>query len=100
MKKLFFLLVVLLSIQSQSQTYVKVNALTTLLTIPNVRKPVLAKKSTFQLDILGSPWKSINGKPQQFYVVNSRISLPKKIQWLLCWAHIEVLYLISRNGTI
>jgi hypothetical protein len=64
------LLVLLLSIQSQSQTYVKVNALTTLLTIPNVGiETSIGKKSTFQLDILGSPWKSINGKPQQFYVV-------------------------------
>jgi hypothetical protein len=36
MKKIILLLVLLLSIQSQSQTYVKVNALTTLLTIPNV----------------------------------------------------------------
>ena len=70
MKKLFLLLVLLLSIQSQSQTYVKVNALTTLLTIPNVGiETSIGKKSTFQLDILGSPWKSINGKPQQFYVV-------------------------------
>ncbi len=70
MKKLLFLLVVLLSLQLHSQTYVKVNALTTLLTIPNVGiETSIGKKSTFQLDILGSPWKSIDGKPQQFYIV-------------------------------
>ena len=69
MKKIFFSLVVLFSIQSQSQTYIKVNALTTLLTIPNIGiETSIGKKSTFQFDILASPWKSINGKPQQFYM--------------------------------
>jgi hypothetical protein len=70
MKKLFLLLVFLVTIQSQSQTYIKVNALTALVAVPNVGiETSIGKKATFQLDILGSPWKSINGKPQQFYVV-------------------------------
>lgn len=68
MKKIFFLLVILFSIQSQSQTYIKVNALTTLLTVPNIGiETSIGKKSTFQFDVLASPWKSINGKPMQFY---------------------------------
>jgi hypothetical protein len=68
MKKNIFLLIILFSIQSQSQTYIKVNALTTLLAIPNIGiETSIGKKSTFQFDILASPWKSINGKPKQFY---------------------------------
>jgi hypothetical protein len=70
MKKLFLLLVLLLSIQSQSQTYVKVNALTTLIAVPNVGiETSIGKKSTFQVDVLASFWKSINSLPSQFVTV-------------------------------
>lgn len=68
MKKLLLILLFLFSIHSQSQTYIKVNALTTLLAIPNVGiETSIGKKSTFQFDILASPWKSVNGKPKEFY---------------------------------
>ena len=91
MKKLLFLFVVLLSFQLHSQTYVKVNALTTLLTIPNVGiETSIGKKSTFQLDILGSPWKSIDGKPQQFYIVipEYRYHFKEKYNGFYAGAHI------------
>ena len=69
MKKIITLLFFLFSIYAQSQTYVKVNALTTLLAVPNVGiETSIGKKSTFQFDILASPWKSVNGKPRQFYI--------------------------------
>ena len=69
MKKLLILTIILFSIHSQSQTYVKVNALSTLLTIPNVGiETSIGKKSTFQFDITASFWKSLNGKPMQFYI--------------------------------
>jgi hypothetical protein len=69
MKKIFFLFVLLFSIHSQSQTYIKVNALTTLLTIPNVGiETSIGKKSTFQLDVTASFWKSVDGKPKEFYI--------------------------------
>lgn len=69
MKKLLLFAFLLLSIHSQSQTYVKVNALTTLLTIPSVGiETSIGKKSTFQFDITASFWKSIKGDPAQFYV--------------------------------
>jgi hypothetical protein len=68
MKKTFLLLFLLVSIYAHSQTYIKVNAFTTLLTIPNVGiETSIGNKSTFQFDILASPWKSVNGKPRQFY---------------------------------
>lgn len=70
MKKILIIPFLLLSIFSQSQTFVKVNALTTLLTIPNVGiETSLGKKSTFQFDVLASPWKSIKGYPAQFYTL-------------------------------
>ena len=59
---------------SQSQTFVKANVFTTLLTIPNVGiETSIGKKTTFQFDILASPWKSINGKPRQFYTFTPEI---------------------------
>ncbi len=70
MKKLLVLTILLFSIQSQSQTYVKANALTTLLTIPNVGiETSIGKKTTFQFDVLASLWKSVKGNPMQFYVL-------------------------------
>jgi hypothetical protein len=68
MKNLLIFTFLLLSIHSQSQTYVKVNALSTLMTIPNVGiETSIGKKSTFQFDVLASFWKSIQGVPMQFY---------------------------------
>lgn len=68
MKKIFVLFILVFSVQIQSQTNLKVNAFTTLLTIPNVGiETSIGKKSTFQFDILASPWKSIKGNPRQFY---------------------------------
>lgn len=68
MKKILILTILFFSIQSQSQTYIKVNAFTTLLAIPNVGvETSIGKKSTFSFDILASPWKSVNGKPAEFY---------------------------------
>ena len=68
MKKIFVLTILFFSIQSQSQTYIKVNAFTTLLAVPNVGvETSIGKKSTFSFDILASPWKSVKGKPAEFY---------------------------------
>jgi hypothetical protein len=68
MRKLFIFAFLLFSIYSQSQTYVKVNAFTTLMTIPNVGiETSIGKKSTFQFDALASFWSSIEGVPREFY---------------------------------
>ena len=70
MKKLFIYSFLIIASLSYSQTYVKVNALTTLLSVPNVAiETSIGKKSTFQFDILGSPWKSVDGKPREFYTL-------------------------------
>ena len=69
MKKLLALLLFILCFQLQAQTYIKANAFTTLLTIPNVGiETSIGKKSTFQLDVTASFWKSIKGNPRQFYL--------------------------------
>jgi opacity protein-like surface antigen len=68
MKNLLVIAILFFSIHSQSQTYVKINALTTAFTVPNVGiETSIGEKFTFQFDILASPWKSINGKPREFY---------------------------------
>lgn len=68
MKKIVIFAFLLISIYSQSQTYVKANALTTLLTIPNVGiETSIGKKSTFQFDVMASFWKSFREKPMEFY---------------------------------
>lgn len=69
MKKILLFTFLLLSIYCHGQTYVKVNALTTLFTIPNIGiETSIGKKSTFQFDITASFWKSIKGKPAEFFV--------------------------------
>jgi hypothetical protein len=68
MKKLFIFTFLLISICSQSQTYIKGNAVTALALLPNIGiETSIGKKSTFQFDVLASFWSSINGKPYQFY---------------------------------
>lgn len=72
MKKILFLATLLFALQSQSQTYIKVNAFTTLLTAPNIGvETKLGEKTSIQVDILALPWKSINGIPRQFYTLTT-----------------------------
>lgn len=69
MKYNLIALFLLFSLSSSSQSYVKVNALTTLLGVPHMGiETSIGKKSTLQLDLLASPWKSVDGKPLQFYI--------------------------------
>ena len=91
MKKLFALSLFIISTLSYGQTYVKVNALTTLLTVPNVAiETSIGHKSTFQFDILGSPWKSVNGKPREFYtfIPEYRYHFQEKHNGFYAGAHI------------
>ncbi|WP_035671692.1 DUF3575 domain-containing protein [Flavobacterium sp. 83] len=70
MKKLLVLSILIFSIHLQSQTYAKVNALTALVAVPNIGiETSIGKKSTFQFDILVSPWKSIDGLPYEFLTI-------------------------------
>lgn len=68
MKKTFIFTLLLFSSYSQSQTYIKANAVTALVLVPNIGiETSIGEKSTFQFDILASFWKTINGEPREFF---------------------------------
>lgn len=64
MKKLLALIFLSVSPIALSQTYIKLNAPTTLVGIPQVGvETSIGKNFTFQGDVLGSYWESVNGGP-------------------------------------
>lgn len=69
--KLFlFFIFVLFANNSKAQSYVKANALTALVLIPNVGyETKISKSLSFQVDVNASLWKSINRQPFQFVTV-------------------------------
>lgn len=75
MKKTLFILLFLFSITSQSQTYIKANAVTAMVLIPNVGiETSIGKKMTFQFDVMASFWDSFNGnKPMKFYTLTPEV---------------------------
>lgn len=90
-KKYIFLLLLLCGVLAQSQTYVKVNAITILLTIPQVGiETGIGEKSTFQFDITASFWKSVDGKPKEFYIFipEYRYHFKEKHQGFYAGAHV------------
>lgn len=101
MKKLLVLSILIFSIHLQSQTYVKANALTALVAVPNVGiETSIGKKSTFQFDILVSPWKSINGLPYQFITATPeyRYYFKEKFNGFYAGAHVGgSVYKISKG---
>lgn len=91
MKKLLIFTFLFISIYSQSQTYVKVNALSTLMTIPNIGiETSIGKKSTFQFDVLASFWSSVQGRPMEFYtfIPEYRYHFKEKHKGLYVGGHI------------
>ncbi len=72
MKKItvFFLLVFFWMSFVVAQTSLKGNLQTALFGIPNFGvETVIGKKTTFQLDVTASFWKSVDGNPYEFYLV-------------------------------
>lgn len=69
MKKLFVLSLLLCSIFSHSQTYIKGNAVTALILVPNIGiETSVGKKMTFQADVMASFWEYFGGhNPMKFY---------------------------------
>lgn len=91
MKKLFILFFALSSMLLTAQTYLKANAFTTLLTIPNIGiETSIGEKSTLQVDVLASFWKSVDGKPKEFYTFTSeyRYHFKEKHNGFYAGAHI------------
>lgn len=74
MKKLFLFSFLLISICSQSQTYIKGNAVTALALVPNVGiETSIGEKTTFQVDAMASFWKSFGKQRMEFYILNAEI---------------------------
>jgi len=75
MKKILILLVLIFSVQSQSQTYVKFNGATALLAIPNVGiETSIGEKITFSVDVMASFWESFDSKtPMKFYTLTPEV---------------------------
>lgn len=58
-----------ISSYSNSQTFIKVNTIPILVGVPNFGvETKIGNNQTFQFDILASLWKSVDGKPKQFYI--------------------------------
>jgi hypothetical protein len=91
MKKLFIISFLFFSFLLQAQTYIKANAFTTLMTIPNVGiETSIGEKSTLHFDVLASFWKSVNGKPREFYTFTPeyRYHFKEKYNGFYAGAHI------------
>ena len=75
MKKIIFLLTFfLISIYSPAQTYIKGNAMTALVLVPNIGiETSIGKQTTFQVDALASFWKSFNDQRMQFYTLTAEV---------------------------
>lgn len=74
MKKSFLLVFLLAVTASFSQTYIKFNAPTTLVGVPQIGvETSLGKKLTFQGDVLGSYWESVNGAPFKTIMVFAEV---------------------------
>lgn len=75
MKKFLILLVLFFSIQSQSQTFIKFNAATAIIAIPNIGiETSIGEKMTFSVDVMASFWESFDGHhPMKFYTLTPEV---------------------------
>lgn len=75
MKKIFLIIIFIFSINVQSQTYIKFNAFSALVLVPNVGVETnIGEKTTFSFDIMASFWESFDDKkPMKFYTFTPEI---------------------------
>lgn len=75
MKKILFIITLIFSIQLQSQTYIKFNAATALVLVPNVGvETSIGEKTTFSFDVMASFWNSFdNKKPMKFLLLTPEV---------------------------
>lgn len=67
MKKLLTVAFLFFTFYSQSQSFIKINAVSALVAIPNIGyETSIGKKSTLQFDFLVSFWESVGNLPLQF----------------------------------
>lgn len=74
MNKIFKILVLFSFFGSSAQTYVKFNAASALIAIPQIGiETRIGEKWTFQADVLASFWESFNGKPLRVLIVTPEV---------------------------
>lgn len=91
MKYAAYIIILFLSCTAFSQTYIKINAGTALVLVPQIGiETTLNEKITFQVDILGSFWKSVEGAPMQAIMVfaEPRFYLKKKFHGFYAAPHL------------
>ena len=72
--RILILIILNVGLVCNAQTYIKINAATALVLIPNIGiETSISEKMTFQVDINASFWKSINNNPFQFVIVTPEI---------------------------
>jgi hypothetical protein len=73
-----------------AQTYIKANAFTTILTLPNIGiETSIGEKSTLQVDVLASFWKSVNANLGNFtFTPEYRYHFKEKHNGFYAGAHI------------
>jgi len=79
------------AMRAQTETYIKMNAATLLLGIPNIGiETSLGEKSTIQIDATASFWESVNGEPFKFLIITPeyRYYFKKRFQGCYVGAHI------------
>lgn len=87
-----FLAILLISTVTFGQSYIKFNAVTALVGIPNIGfETSIGKKTTLNIDVMASFWKSFaTHHPMQFYTLTPEIRyhFKEKFQGLYFGAHI------------
>jgi hypothetical protein len=75
MKKIILAFLLIFSLQTYSQTYIKINGFTALAAIPNVGiETSIGEKTTFSVDVMASFWNSFDGKkPMKFCTLTPEI---------------------------
>lgn len=69
-KTILFTAIFLITLTSNAQTFLKLNGLSALVSIPQVGiETSIGARSTFSVDIFASFWKSFDGKPMQAYML-------------------------------
>jgi hypothetical protein len=68
-RPIILLIVIMIASDAVGQTYIKGNAMSTLLGLPGIGiEKGIGEYATIQFDVMGSPWRSIQNKPKQFVV--------------------------------
>lgn len=89
-KAILFSYILLFSFAGSAQTYIKINGMSALVSVPQIGiETSIGAKSTFNIDIFASLWKSFDGKPMQAIMLTPeyRYHFKEKYNGLYIGAH-------------